>query len=79
MDAFRKIDGAFVLNVLKVSFIPTDIVALEKNLGNYIPEPCRVAANKQWRLSRVMEQKPVNDGVRRVLHQQKDKLESMLV
>lgn len=28
MDAFGKIDGAFTLEVLKVSAIPTDIVAL---------------------------------------------------
>lgn len=29
MDAFGKVDGAFILEVLKVAVIPADIVALE--------------------------------------------------
>lgn len=54
MYAFGKIEGPFTLEVLKMSAIP---------VRGYIPEPCRVAADKHRRLGRVLEQKPVIDAV----------------
>ena len=44
---------------------------LHEKYKHYNPELCRVADGMHRRLDRVLEQKPVNDGVRNGLHLQK--------
>ena len=46
-------------------------IAIANKIKEVTPELCRVADGMHRRLDRVLEQKPVNDGVRNGLHLQK--------
>ena len=45
--------------------------SIANKIKEVTPELCRVADERHRRLDRVLEQKPINDGVRNGLHLQK--------